>query len=635
MARSRKKSLSSAGGEVAGPARMSERGRNIRETVESIVIAFVLAFLFRTFEAEAFVIPTGSMAPTLRGQHKDLICRKCGFRYQASASIEADEESGGFFSQGDPHGLSVAQDRFTPDLHGPSRIMPRDGARPHVTSATCPMCRFSMAVDDLPTYNGDRILVNKFAYEWSDPARWDVVVFKYPGDAKMNYIKRVVGLPNETVLIRHGDLFIKKGTGEQQYAIARKPPGKVLAMMQIVHDDRYDPTYLVDRNWPRRWQVWPPAGAADTGWTHRDAGNGGADARQVFVHKGPAGAENQAAAKGAEGGRPATHWIRYQHLVPSWRDWQRIRSGPMSSDAAASIRPKLITDFYGYNTWMLGEPGGEPHASKLGLHWVGDLVVQCQARLQNNRGQLVLDLVRAGKHHRCSFDLATGKARLAIDGVESFAPTASTPVRGPGRYRLTFANVDQQLFLWVDGSLIAFDAATTYDAQQVRGDPKQDVPRSDESDRGDLAPVGIGAQGAAVEIAELRVLRDIYYIADDAGGFDEPITDYDLRRYPVVSLSRQWSMDFLADPKRWQPFGDRQEVRFSLADNQYFVLGDNSPFSKDGRLWEKEHYGHYVERQLLIGKALFIYWPHSWNRIPGTRIPFPLFPSIQDMGLVR
>ena len=43
----------------------------IRETIESVVIAFVLAFLFRTFEAEAFVIPTGSMAPTLMGRHKD------------------------------------------------------------------------------------------------------------------------------------------------------------------------------------------------------------------------------------------------------------------------------------------------------------------------------------------------------------------------------------------------------------------------------------------------------------------------------------------------------------------------------------------------------------------------------------
>ena len=38
-----------------------------RETVESIVIAVILAFLFRTFVAEAFVIPTGSMAPHNQG----------------------------------------------------------------------------------------------------------------------------------------------------------------------------------------------------------------------------------------------------------------------------------------------------------------------------------------------------------------------------------------------------------------------------------------------------------------------------------------------------------------------------------------------------------------------------------------
>ena len=62
--------------------------RNIREIVESVAIAFVLAFLFRTFEAEAFVIPTGSMAPTLMGRHKDVECPQCGNRYQASASHE-------------------------------------------------------------------------------------------------------------------------------------------------------------------------------------------------------------------------------------------------------------------------------------------------------------------------------------------------------------------------------------------------------------------------------------------------------------------------------------------------------------------------------------------------------------------
>ena len=54
-------------------------------------MAVVLAFLIRTFEAEAFVIPTGSMAPALMGAHKDLVCKKCGYPYQVSAS---DKQNG-------------------------------------------------------------------------------------------------------------------------------------------------------------------------------------------------------------------------------------------------------------------------------------------------------------------------------------------------------------------------------------------------------------------------------------------------------------------------------------------------------------------------------------------------------------
>src|SRR3972149_1730449 len=66
----------------------------VRETIESIVIAFVLAFLFRTFEAEAFVIPTGSMAPTLMGAHKDVDCLKCGHRFRVNASEEDSDNAG-------------------------------------------------------------------------------------------------------------------------------------------------------------------------------------------------------------------------------------------------------------------------------------------------------------------------------------------------------------------------------------------------------------------------------------------------------------------------------------------------------------------------------------------------------------
>ena len=62
------------------------------------------------------------------------------------------------------------------------------------------------------------------------------------------------------------------------------------------------------------------------------------------------------------------------------------------------------------------------------------------------------------------------------------------------------------------------------------------------------------------------------------------------------------------------------------------MLGDNSPFSQDARLWSGEK---YVSRELLIGKALVIFWPHSFNRIYGTPIPFPFFPNFARMGFIR
>ena len=114
----------------------------IREWIESILIAFVLAMFIRTFFVQAFKIPTGSMRMTL---------------------IE-----------------------------------------------------------------GDAILVNKFIYgakipltgirlpALTQPHRGDVIVFVYPQDTKKDFIKRIVGLPGETVEIKNGSIYIDDKPADNQ-----------------------------------------------------------------------------------------------------------------------------------------------------------------------------------------------------------------------------------------------------------------------------------------------------------------------------------------------------------------------------------------------------------------------------------
>jgi hypothetical protein len=142
-----------------------------RELFESLAVALILAFLFRAFIAEAFVIPTGSMAPTLMGAHKDLTSKDSGARYQTSASSE-----------------------FNSSLGSRTDIA--------VVGTTDPVTRLEQPVDlagdaNQSTFPGDRILVSKFSYLFRDPKRWEVFVFKCPDPGKeyLNYIKRCVGLP--------------------------------------------------------------------------------------------------------------------------------------------------------------------------------------------------------------------------------------------------------------------------------------------------------------------------------------------------------------------------------------------------------------------------------------------------------
>jgi len=74
----------------------------------------------------------------------------------------------------------------------------------------------------LPTLaEGERLLVEKVTYRLREPARGEIVVFRFPQDPRQHFIKRVIGLPGDEVYISGGWLFINGEPIEEDYILAR------------------------------------------------------------------------------------------------------------------------------------------------------------------------------------------------------------------------------------------------------------------------------------------------------------------------------------------------------------------------------------------------------------------------------
>lgn len=61
-----------------------------------------------------------------------------------------------------------------------------------------------------PTFNNaDYLIIDEFSYYLHEPKRGDVIVFHYPNDPKRYFIKRIIGLPGETVIFKNRNVYIK------------------------------------------------------------------------------------------------------------------------------------------------------------------------------------------------------------------------------------------------------------------------------------------------------------------------------------------------------------------------------------------------------------------------------------------
>ena len=568
---------------VAGKAK-PKRQEGMRETIEAVAIAFILAFVFKTFEAEAFVIPTGSMAPTLYGRHKEVTCSGCSVPYTIGASQEVFQDSG---------------------IINPSG---------RILGSTCPNCRFPNEVEDDPVFNGDRIVVNKQVSEFK---RFDVVVFKNPEEPYVNYIKRLVGLPSETIQFRQGDVYAK-AEGEQEATIRRKAdPATQQDIQLLVYDDAHPPQPLLDRGTEERWvpSLYSSSDRTMGGWPLREGGWKSNPADRSYRLTNP---------------REELQWLRYRHLVPGQAQWDHVtKEAPRSPRA---LEPMLVTDFCGFNSVDFRGRQTDP-LDDGDLYWVNDLTLDATLEIQNSSlaAIIVFELVEGVRAVQARFYPASGKVEIVqrdrdANGEYSegdVVATADSGELGDGSYQFSFANVDDRALLWINGSVVPFDKEVTFVTEgfNLPGDQ-------------DLAPAGIAAQGVDVTASALRIRRDIYYRADVLEYSDHLGRSSD----PSFNTARACEVDNgefnklasnLRSPESYGQLYARlvTEQRshhhglfdLQLAADEYLMCGDNSPASKDSRLfdyWSRPLRGvqshRYAVREIdLIGKAMFIFWPHG------------------------
>ena len=608
----------------------------IREIVETFAIAFVLAFLFRTFEGELFSIPTGSMAPTLMGRHKDYNCPECGFQYTVSASEEFD----------------AAQNTY------------RERA---VFGGTCPICRYTAYIGpdnpqgkNYPSFRGDSILVNKYTLNFRQPERWDVTVFRFPGNPTTSFIKRVVGLENETLAIQNGNIYIKKD-GESEFHIARKPARQLLAMLQVVHDNDYLKAEHIASGLPTRWHT-------DTQMTvfSQESNGSGRNFATVprnyeithFENSGDQTPSGWLTGDNISFQSSPTNdftWLNYRHCIPTTEDWNLYKLGQFDPQTRV-VPAQLITDFTAYNTFLwrftttsarsnappqvrqsedemrifrrnvlrdgkqVTENACSPTTCNLGINWVRDLAIQCELTTQKPQGEVALELIGGGNAFNCVFNIEKGTATLSIPGVPEFKQTTvDVPVRGTGSWRILFANIDDQLRLFVDSREIEFPEHNGI----------YDLPTERTPTIRDLTPVAIGAKNAEVKVDHLTVWRDIYYIATESGS-----SVPDTREGPQIFSDEAGLRRAMSDPMQWRHLGKTHSVVRTLEGGQFFAMGDNTAQSSDSRMWStgNPQVTFYVPEKFLIGEALFVHWPHG-NPLPGTNLN--IVPNVGKMRFIH
>jgi signal peptidase I len=433
-------------------------GTNIKETIESILVAFILAFIFRAFVVEAFVIPTGSMAPTLLGAHMRFRCPDCGYQFDVDYSSHSDDSSD--------------DSQFRPDA------FPRD-------SIYCPNCGYLVGApsDPRPVHFGDRILVLKFIYLLHPPQRWNVVVFKSPDQPdiyhyEQNFIKRLVGEPGERLMVLDGDIYVSTAE-DPTWRIQTKPDSVQNALWRLVNDNDFFPQGLRrDRvtEWTQPWRQ-----HVGTGWDVAEQAPAHTNGR-IFRFNNSQG----------EG---------------------ELRFDPWANSTTQTLTDYLVYDVPPYHR----RPGTGGSIDDDRAERVSDLKLCAVYKRQSGDGPFRLKLSRfADVEHTFIAELTPTDVRLIhrIDDHETeIAKTslASLGIESGQSIALELANVDYRVTLKVNGKL----AFAPYD-YPPNIDWLLQLWKSGRKGRSGEARIEAERQTCALE--HISLWRDVYYTNRDDRG---------------------------------------------------------------------------------------------------------------------
>lgn len=534
---------------------------NITEVLQSLIVAFVLAMAFRGFVLEGFIIPSGSMAPTLMGQHVRWRSDVTGYEFAFDGKSIVDS-------------ITASRGRVDPSLRRPVSD-PMLGESVELWAPT--MAELSGRVR-----MGDRVLVMKAMYllgKWIPafaPSRWDVVVFKCPTDPvgeRQNFIKRLVGLPNESILFADGDLFTGPvdATDARALHVQRKPEYIQRAVWQPVFNSDYVPVSL-DRLSPEL------RGLAASPWVGQD-------------------------------------WTVRDGSGPL-REYRTDSSGTTTLRWDSNIH--RIDDWNAYNKQLLGLGPSIP---------VSDVRV-CAAIDPEQPESFSTTFRLSARGHLFEFIVAPTSINLRIVEAESGSTVASSThdwTMPAHPWRVEFWHVDQAMKVFIDERLVA---ELEYDwtamerlehalfgptIEQYRREPESVMPQPPD--------LSWAFTGSPVTMRSVRVDRDLYYRpAKFSGG-----------RVPADFAPTSNGLGFGIDPMHPGVLGDDHFMMCgdnSPASSDARVWGASHPLTEQFI----DTAPFVVHRKLLLGKAWAVYLP---SPVPVGESGRTLIPDFGRLRFIR